>query len=313
MRYKLVNFCEFDKDAVKSYCAIHGVSDSLNLGDITQVDASKVGYADLLTHGSPCTDYSSAGLQKGGDKESGTSSSLMWHSVDIIKHIRPKFVIWENVKNVLSPKHRHNFEYYISDLKSVGYNSYYKVMNARDYGVPQNRERIFIISIREDIDTGYIFPDSIPLTKTLKDIVQDISEINKEKWVLKPYQIENILKSTYNITRTRIQQKKWCDTLCARDWKDPKCIEFDGGIRKLTPNDYWRIQGFSDIDFAKAQSTGISNSMLYKQAGNSIALNVLVEMFKVLKETYPNDFKEDMSMLSLFSGVGAFEMAMEHI
>lgn len=173
--WSLINFCEFDKYASQSYCMIHGVDPNLNLGDITQVDIEKLPTdVGLITHGSPCQSFSAAGKQAGGDKGSGTRSSLMWNSVEIIKHCKPKLVIWENVKNVLSPKHKHNFEQYINELDVIGYNSYYKVLNAKDYGIPQNRERIYVISIRKDIDNGkFKFPEPRPLKNKLKDLLED--------------------------------------------------------------------------------------------------------------------------------------------
>ena len=153
MKVQLLNFCEIDKDAEKSYCAIHKVPASLNLGDICSVDIEALPKDfTLLTHGSPCTSFSNAGLQLGGDRGSGTPSSLMWNSVEIIKHCKPKFVIWENVSNVLSPKHKHNFEEYVNTLAKNGYHSEYAVLNAKEYGTPQNRDRIFVISILEEIN-----------------------------------------------------------------------------------------------------------------------------------------------------------------
>lgn len=174
---ELVGFSEIDKYAIKSYCAIHGVDESLNLGDISKIDLDeleKLGEIDLITHGSPCQDFSVAGLQAGGDKGTGTRSSLMWCTVDIVKKTCPKYVIWENVKNLLSDKHRHNFDSYIEVMDSLGYNSYYKVLNAKDYGIPQNRERVYTISIRQDCDEmGYEFPPAVHLEKKLKDILED--------------------------------------------------------------------------------------------------------------------------------------------
>lgn len=126
MNYNLVNFCEFDKYAVKSYCAIHDVGDGLNLGDITQVDIDKLPTnVDLITSGSPCQSFSVAGKQHGGVKGSGTRSSLLWNHVEIIRHCKPKFVIWENVKNVLSKKHKPVFDTYVDEMKNMGYNTYY--------------------------------------------------------------------------------------------------------------------------------------------------------------------------------------------
>lgn len=101
--YDLVGFSEIDKFAIKSYCAIHGVGENLNLGDVSSIDVKLLSQnIDIIVHGSPCQDYSVSGKGKGGDKGSGTRSSLMWYSVDIIKKVKPKYVIWENVKNVMS-------------------------------------------------------------------------------------------------------------------------------------------------------------------------------------------------------------------
>lgn len=311
MNFKLLNFCEIDKYAEKSYCAIHNVSSELNLGDICSVDIESLpkDYT-LLTHGSPCTSFSKCGYQLGGDKGSGTPSSLMWNSVEIIRSTKPKFVIWENVSNVLSPKHKHNFDEYIDTLDEIGYTSVYKVMNAKYYGTPQNRDRIFVISIRKDIYNDFIFPEPTELTITMKDLLE--SEVD-EKWLLTQQQIDRIHSTTYHAGQRRIQYKDWCDTLCARDWKDPKCVEIDGKVRKLTPREYWRIMGFSDKDYDAAALVGISNSQLYKQAGNSIAYSVIKSIMENLRMQYPNQFNTNMTYISLFSGVGAFEMALRDI
>ena len=314
MEFDLVNFCEIDSYAARSYCAIHNVNADLNLGDITKVDIEKLPTnIDFITHGSPCVSFSKAGLRLGGDRGSGTPSSLMWNSVEIIRHCLPKFIIWENVSNVLSPKHRHNFDEYIEEINSMGYNSYYKVMNSKDYGWPQNRDRIFVLSVRKDIvekSKPFVFPEPIPLKCKLKDLL--ISNPD-EKLFLTEEQKLRFKTSTYQQNRRIIQRKDWCDALCARDFKDPKCVEVDGekGSRKLSPNEYWRIMGFSDEDFLKAKSTGNSNSQLYKQAGNAIVLPVILGILENLRAYYPDDFKNGLKYLSLFSGVGTFEMALK--
>lgn len=312
MKYELVNFSEIDKDAIKSYCAIHNVSVEKNLGDIVQIKQESLPKEEitLLTHGSPCVAFSKAGRQEGGDKGSGTASSLMWNSVEIIRKLFPKFVIWENVSNVLSAKHKHNFDEYIKELEEIGYFSYYSVLNAKDFNTPQNRNRIFVVSIRKDIDKGFYFPEKETMKIKLKDILE--KDVDK-KFYLTQQQIDIIRNSTYSQNKRRIQVKDYCATLCARDWKDLKCIEDNKGIRKFTPLEYWRIQGFKDSDFEKAKGTGVSNSALYKQAGNSIAYNILFGIFSKLKEEYPNDFVEGLNYISLFSGIGAFEMALHDV
>lgn len=99
---------------------------------------------DLIMHGSPCQDFSVAGMQAGGDEGSGTRSSLLYETVRIVEKIKPKYVVWENVKNILSPKHRHNFANYLTKLEELGYTNYYKVLNARDYrDSAEQRENIY--------------------------------------------------------------------------------------------------------------------------------------------------------------------------
>ena len=186
IEYELIGFSEIDKYAIKSYCAIHNVSEELNLGDITKIDIKSLPKdIDFITHGSPCTDLSLAGKEAGADKGSGTRSSLMWNSVEIFKHCKPKIILWENVKNLLSKKHKHNFDAYIEDLNNLGYTSYYKVLNAKDYGIPQNRERVFTISIRNDINKEFKFPEPFDNGIRLKDLLEkEVDEkyyINTEK------------------------------------------------------------------------------------------------------------------------------------
>ena len=361
---EIVDAVEIDKYAIASFNAIHGTQFSVS--DITEWD--KDVEVDLITHGSPCQDFSIAGKQAGGDLGSGTRSSLMYETIRIVGKIRPKYVLWENVKNILSKKHKHNFDSYIETMNILGYNSYYKVLNAKDYGVPQNRERVYTISIRKDIDNGnFVFPEPIELKLRLKDMLEKQVD---EKYYLDDTQIERIKTTTYNVGKTRIQEKEYCDTLCARDWKDPKCVRIGGifdtekskqpsvmiknankkgydeaidgegvvinplkdkscygwhfeqnvydvrgitrslkagggsgnipkailsntdiasikvnnnyRIRKLTPKECWRLMGFEDEDFEKAQGVPTSNTQLYKQAGNSIVVNVLEKIFKNL-------------------------------
>lgn len=187
IEYKLIGYSEIDKYAIKSYCSIHGATEKDNLGDITKIDINNLPLdIDLITHGSPCQDFSVAGNNKGGDKGTGTRSSLMWNTVDIVRHCKPKYVLWENVKNLLSKKHKHNFDAYIEIMDQLGYNSYYKILNAKNFGVPQNRERVFTISIRKDIDNNtFKFPNQLNSNIHLKDILENNIDgnyyINSEK------------------------------------------------------------------------------------------------------------------------------------
>ena len=183
--------CEIDKYAVDAYNQIHGETE--NLGDICKVDETKLPYYDLITYSSPCQDFSVAGLQKGGDKDSGTRSSLLWECERIIKAVKPKYLLMENVKNLVGKQHKHNFIAWLDTLDALGYNNYWQVLNAEDYGVPQNRERVFVVSIRKDIQQGYTFPEKIPLEKRLKDILEDSVE---EKYYLSDRMVNFFIKNS---------------------------------------------------------------------------------------------------------------------
>ena len=188
INYEIADYVEIDKYAVKSFNAIH--NSNFEPQDITQWD--KDIEVDLVMHGSPCQDFSLAGLQAGGDEGSGTRSSLMYETIRIVKKLKPKYVIWENVKNLLSKKHRHNFDSYLEIMESLGYANYYQVLNAKDYGIPQNRERVFTVSIRNDIT----------IDKTVKPSVA----VNFER------EKENIIKSNKEIYQ--------CE--CESGWQDNK-------------------------------------------------------------------------------------------
>lgn len=246
---EVVDYVEIDKYAVASYNAINGTD--FESQDICEWDKNIE--ADLIMHGSPCQDFSVAGKGAGGDLGSGTRSSLMYETIRIVGKTRPKHVIWENVKNLLSKKHKHNFDAYIETMNVLGYNSYYQVLDAKDYGIPQHRERVYTISIRKDIDKGdFKFPEKEELKLRLKDMLED--EVD-EKYYLSGEQVKRIKLSTYNVSKTRIQEKDYCDTLCARDWKDPKCV---------------RIGGIFDTENSKHQAGSI-----YDKEGLSPTLDIM--------------------------------------
>lgn len=183
--FEVADYVEIDKYAVKSFNAMHNTH--YEPQDITTWD--KDIEVDLICHGSPCQDFSLAGLQAGGDKDSGTRSSLMYETIRIVEKLKPKYVLWENVKNLLSKKHRHNFDDYLEAMSDLGYKNYYQVLNAKDYGIPQNRERVFTISIRNDINKEFIFPEKQELKLRLKDMLEN--EVD-EMYYLSEDKIEKI-------------------------------------------------------------------------------------------------------------------------
>ena len=297
IEYEIADYVEIDKYAVKSFNAMHDTN--FEPQDICKWD--KDIEVDLIMHGSPCQDFSLAGKQAGGDKDSGTRSSLMYETIRIVEKLKPKYVIWENVKNLLSKKHRHNFDAYLETMDQLGYTNYYQVLNAKDYGIPQNRERIFTISIRNDINKIFTFPPKQPLKLKLKDILEDevdekyyltesnIKTINRnfgaKGKVLNLDEFSLIEKMTYP---SRINQKineTICPTLVSAmgtgGGNVPVINRKNNRLRKLTPKECWRLMGFDDEDYERAAQVN-SNTQLYKQAGNSIVVNVLEAILKEL-------------------------------
>lgn len=175
--YDLVGYCEIDKHASKSYSLIHHVPESKNFGDITKIDETKLPKdIDFISYGFPCQDISIAGNLKGFEDEEGnkTRSGLFFDALRIITHTQPQFAIAENVKNLTSARFKKEFDIVLRSLEEVGYNNYWKVLDASDYGIPQHRERVFIVSIRKDIDHGlFRFPDPMELKTKMIDLLED--------------------------------------------------------------------------------------------------------------------------------------------
>ena len=346
LRHKVVAISEIDKYALKSYEAIHG--DCPNIGDISKLNIVDIPDHDLFTYSFPCQDISVAGSQRGLDEGAETRSSLLWECRRVIEGKSPKYLLMENVKNLIGKKHKHNFDKWLEYLESLGYTNYWEVLNAKDYGIPQNRERVFVVSILGE-HNEYTFPPKMILNKRVKDIleieVEDkyyLSEKIQERF--KPNKsfynmVGNIVGTTAPDFRT-IGQRDVCyqensimGSLVATDYKQPKQIlvkqatkkgyiemdvpgvcdlsypdsktrrgrvqegrnvsptltatqqdichvDAEYRVRKLTPKECWRLMGFSDEDFEKAATAGVSNAQLYKQAGNSIVVPVLEGIFR---------------------------------
>lgn len=217
--YELVGFSEIDKFAIKSYCAIHNVTEDKNLGDVSKININNIPYFDIMTWGFPCQDISIAG-RMAGIKE-GTRSGLYYEGYKILKEKKPKYSIIENVKNLTSKRFESEFTSILKDIEQLGYNNYWKVLNAKDFGIPQNRERVFIVSIRKDIDNKkFKFPEPIPLNLKLKDILYDKVE---EKYYLSDKAIESLIRKNNRLIREKEKPKI------------SKCIV--AGYYKLDPRD----------------------------------------------------------------------------
>ncbi len=183
--HEIVGISEIDKHAIKSYEAIYG--STRNYGDISKVE--RLDYADLWTYGFPCQDISVAGLQKGIVK--GQTRSGLLYEIQRLLTVAgendelPKYLILENVKNLVGKKFKSQFLDWLEWLDELGYNSYWQVINASDCGIPQNRERVFVISILKSIDTGFLFPKPIPLTTSMTDFLE--SDVDEKYYLSNTY------------------------------------------------------------------------------------------------------------------------------
>ncbi|MBQ3544914.1 MAG: DNA (cytosine-5-)-methyltransferase [Lachnospiraceae bacterium] len=432
IEYELVGYSEIDKYASKSYSVVHDEPEIKNYWDITKINEKELPDFDLMTWGFPCQDISIAGKQAGIHE--GTRSGLYYDGLRILKEKKPKYSLIENVKALTSKKFKDTFESILNDLEQAGYNNYWQVLDAKDYGIPQHRERVFIVSIRKDIDQEFKFPEKEELKLKLKDLLEEEVEekyylsdrmiktfsdmTNRNGYIrgkcFKPHSLDdervaNTIKTTagsrpednfvkrkydefidekgympeifnpYNkseikdvaktitgecgsttssaahliketirmpeatkkgyaeasdgdgvyinrphqkrgvVQKDKIQtikttpdvgvvvekKIKYEEPLEREGWHhmnkivlNPEGIsttlhaqsnnslqkikEPSLRIRKLTPLECWRLMGYDDEDFYKAKSVGISNTQLYKQAGNSIVVNVLEKIFNNL-------------------------------
>lgn len=348
-----VGWCEFDKFAQASYRAMYD-TDNLWFGnDVTKVKGKDLPKADLWTFGFPCQDISIAGKQK-GIKE-GTRSGLFYEIMRLIdecKENKPQWIMCENVKNLLSIDGGGGFLTVVGEMAERGYCIEWKVYNSKDYGVPQNRERVYIVGCYGKRRSGNLLPVKRENTTTLKQIIggsqgERVYNPNGVSCTLSAqgggmgaktglYEIDtNKVQSIGNGSRYETDNTVWptglAGTLTATDYKHvPKVAiknatkqgytmaEIGDGIdlaypdsetrlgrvqpqrsntlttsdnlgvlvddepiriRKLTPKECWRLQGFTDEQFEKAAALN-SNSQLYKQAGNAVTVNVVEEIGK---------------------------------
>jgi DNA (cytosine-5)-methyltransferase 1 len=388
INHEVLAISEIDKYALKVYEALHG--ETLNLGDIKYIE--RLPKADLWTYSFPCTDISISGRMDGFEKGSKTASSLLWEVQRLLKvaskeNELPKYLLLENVKNLISKRFYPHFMEWCESLEELGYKNFYEVLNSKDYNIPQNRERVFMLSIRDE-DADYTFPSKVPLTLKLKDLLEEnvdekyfiseklltyfcdmknrngyirglrfnphdkdkskyawtittntgnrptdnfvieppvvgafrgrkdsendaykqkleineegvsntLTSVQKDNVVLVPqatkkgYAVAHVGDGIYTNrvqSKRGVVQKNAIPTLktsphdLAVVVDDPEEMI---SIRRLTPRECWRLMGWKDKDIDRAFSTGVSDTQLYKMAGNSIVVNCLTEIFKQLKQ-----------------------------
>lgn len=365
----ILYFSEKDPHAAKGFSAILNVSLEKNLGDISKIKVSELTEpVDALFGGPPCVNFSSAGNLSGscwvcscghsfdpltldsvedavcpkcGSTElDKTASSFMVYWFSIFQSTRPKFAIFENVANLLSKRFIGSFNLFAEKVKSCGYDVYYQKMNSKDYGVPQNRDRVIFVAIRRDVNNGkFHFPEKLRDRKSVNYYLEDNSHLfnNIDNNVLvddaiTPYiranimrELDDIIQSDKNIYRPK----------CTSGWNDHQIgikyapalrasnpntivlqtIDTPNGkkyyIKRLTPREAYRFMGFSDEDYEKAASV-CPKTALYRQAGNSIVVDVAYLVIKELYKAMPYLF-EEVKTISLFAGIGALEVALKRV
>ncbi|WES02233.1 DNA (cytosine-5-)-methyltransferase [Bacillus velezensis] len=378
VEYELVGFSEIDKYAIKSYCAIHNVDEQLNYGDVSKIDKTFLPEFDLLVGGSPCQSFSVAGHRKGFEDTRGT---LFFQYVETLKEKQPKFFVFENVKGLINHDKGNTLNVMAEAFSEVGYRIDLELLNSKFFNVPQNRERLYIIGVREDliendewvIENGrndvlakgknrlkelYIksfnfkWPLQAIINKRLREILEDFVDekyyFNEEKTrklveqlaaspqqkheTREPLMVGHVDLKGHDAIKRVYSPEGVSPTLTTMGGghREPKiavkCVGnlnpsgngmngkvYDSNglsptvttnkgeghkiieeqpkykIRKLTPLECFRLQAFDDEDFEKVFAEGISNTQLYKQAGNSITVTVLESIFKELIHTYVNE------------------------
>ena len=277
---------------------------SNNYGDITKINVEELPEFDLFVYSPPCKDISIAGKQRSLEEGTGTQSSLLWECRKVIKSKKPKYLMFENVANLVSDRHKPYFDMWCEELEEMGYVNKWAVLNGLNYGVPQKRERVIMISIREDVYDGFELPLGTDDTKRFIDILEP--QVDEKYFVSNPdyqdYIREVVLNSDHKPKNKQVRLGGLFDkngkrrqagaiwdkygiapTLdtCQGGYRQPLVI--DGSrIRKITPKEAWRLQGFSDEDYEVAVNVGLSNSKLYERAGRGIVVPMLEDIFKKL-------------------------------
>lgn len=278
---KSIDYVEIDEKAVRSYNAMFA-------DELEYKTQNIIGWnlrPDILIHGSPCQDFSIAGHQNGADEGSGTRSSLMWETLNIIENMgawMPRYVIWENVKNLRSKHMIHNFNKYLSKMSDLGYTNSFELLDAREFGLPQARERWFTVSTlgNEQFDFDRLIRTKM---RSIDQFLED--KVGEEYIVNQPSILAGIGRT--DVKRTTVIND-FAYTITTRQDRTPaQVIKMnDGRYRFLTERECWRLNGYSDYDYENAEKENPKrngarfNRTLYKQAGNSIAVPIFESMFR---------------------------------
>ncbi|WP_270997855.1 DNA cytosine methyltransferase [Listeria seeligeri] len=284
--HKCVGYVEIDKYARKSYQAIHDTEGEWTAHDITKVTDDEWrelrGTVDVICGGFPCQSFSIAGKRRGFEDTRGT---LFFDIARAAKQIKPRILFLENVKGILSHNKGQTFATILRALHELGYDAEWQVCNSKNHGVPQNRERVFIIGHLRGESGRKIFPfggnDTTVNNKQPKQIVVLAGKLpGSHEQNSRVYGTEGVSPTLTTMQgggqepKIKVKEATKKGFADAFPGEEQAVVENDFRIRKLTPRECWRLQGFPDWAFDRAAEVN-SNSQLYKQAGNSVTVNVI--------------------------------------
>lgn len=282
IEHKVVGISEIDKNAIKAYYALHS-GDIKNYGDISKIKPEELPEFDLFTYSFPCQSLSLSGKLEGLERGK-TRSGLLYECEKIIEYCKPKYLLMENVKNLIGKKFKPQFDEWLEYLESLGYSNQWFVLDAKDFGIPQSRERVFCVSIlgeqvdldikKQELKTS-IF-DIVDKNDSSRHFIKEISE-------LKGYYMNGAYrgrKKNGKYVQSLELREDDCSNTITTVQKD-NVIVLDGKVGYLTPKECFKLMGLRDEEIEKIVKV-VPKSAQYKLAGNSIVVDVLVEIFRVL-------------------------------
>lgn len=298
IKYRNVANCDILKSANEAYDSLHTTEEG-NLGDVSKVDEKNFPHCDFLTYSFPCQDISISGVQRGIER--GTRSGLLYEVERIVEHNKPKFLLMENVKNLVSKNHIKKFNDYIEKLNSLGYGSAWMVLNGADFGCPQNRERVFMFSVLGEssleVSNKMMGVHNLKKSRTpMRGFVE--STIDPKLFITPPYEINtpklsSVCRMIARRTDVKYDQARRIYSIdgcspCLTTSGSPQIMLDDKKIRTLTAREGYRFMGVKDEDIDNLLTTSLTTKQHVALAGNSICVPVMQAIFEQFFTEYMN-------------------------
>lgn len=280
IKHECIGFSEIKKHAIKCFETNHpGIK---NFGDCTAITIEEIPDFDLLTGGFPCQPFSEAGKHNG---ESDTRGTLFYDIIRIAEAKKPKYILLENVRGLTSKPHKKTFDKILSELERIGYKVYWDILNSKEHGTPQNRERVVFVCFRKDIDNGFKFPEKEELKIFLKDIVEQPTKeiLVSVAWRNKNRSLHQAKGLPYGTFPKEYHYQYYKDIGVSFAVKSALHEFMVGKIddlenaRELTPKECFRLMGFFNDEI---KLDGLSNSQKYDLAGNGWDINLMSKVFQ---------------------------------